>query len=149
MRIRLAEAADLGAIRELVEKASEELAEAYGMPRVDELMMAGIVHGVREGEAVVVAEQMEEIVGYCAWVHLPGCPPEAVEGLGTYVMPLARKDYVSHDMRVYATDHARRRGYEYVRGEVAMSNEAGLKSALANGFEITGYTVRKELGGSR
>lgn len=149
MRIRLADTADLGAIRELVAKASEELAEAYGTPRMDDLMMAGIVHGVREREAVVVAEQLDEIIGFCAWVHLPGCPPEAVEGIGTYVLPLARKDYVSHDMRQYASDHARRRGYQYVRGEVAMSNEAGLKSALANGFEITGYTIRKELGGSR
>ena len=52
-------------------------------------------------------------------------------------------------MRVYATDHARRLGYQYVRGEVALNNDAGLKSALANGFEISGYVIRKELGGSR
>lgn len=149
MRIRLAEVGDLGAIRELVEQASAELEEAYGTPRMDDLMMAGIVHGVREREAVVVAEQMGDIIGFCAWVHLPGLPPEVVEGLGTYVVPMARKDYVSHDMRVYATDHARRLGYQYVRGEVALNNDAGLKSALANGFEISGYVIRKELGGSR
>lgn len=149
MRIRLAEVGDLGVIRELVEQASAELEEAYGTPRMDDLMMAGIVHGVREREAVVVAEQMGDIIGFCAWVHLPGTPAGWVEGLGTYVVPMARKDYVSQDMRVYATDHARRLGYDHVHGEISLSNEAGLKSALANGFEISGYAVLKDLGGSR
>lgn len=149
MRIRLAETADLGTIRELVEAASAELEEAHGTPRMDDLIMAGIVHGVREREAVVVAEQMGDIIGYCAWVHLPGTPPGMVEGLGTYVVPMARKDYVGHDMRMFATDHARRRGYQFVRGEAALNNEAGLRSALSNGFEIVAYVVRKDLGGSR
>jgi hypothetical protein len=149
VRIRLALTDDLDSLRELVAKASEELHETFDTPRMDDLIMVGITHGIRSGEAVVVAEQMGEIIGYCAWVHLPGLPPGVVEGLGTYVLPMARKDYVSHDMRVYATDHARRMGYQYVRGEVALNNEAGLKSALANGFEISGYVIRKELGGSR
>jgi len=149
VKIRLANVGDLGAIRELVEAVSVELEDAYGTPRMDDLMMAGITHGVREGEAVVVAEQLGGLVGYCAWVHLPSSPVGCVEGIGTYVVPMARKEYVSHDMRVFATEHARRLGYDFIRGELALNNEAGLKSALANGFEISGYTVRKDLGGSR
>lgn len=147
MRIRLADASDIGAIQELVQQASAELAENFDAPRLDDLIMAGIVHGVREREAVVVAEQFDELIGFCAWVHLPGTPADGVEGLGTYVVPQARKDYVSHDLRVYATDHARRLGYKYVTGTLALDNEAGLKSALANGFTVAGYLVRKELGG--
>lgn len=150
MKIRLAELSDLDAIRELVSMACEELETAYGTPRMDDLMVASIALGIRAREAVVVAEQIGEIVGFCAWVHIPGCPADAVEGIGTYVLPMARKEYVSHDMRQFATDHARRLGYKFIRGEVALNNEAGIKSAVANGFEITGYTIRKELdGGSR
>ena len=35
----------------------------------------------------MVAEQDGDLVGFCAWVHLPHLPPTKVEGLGTYVVP--------------------------------------------------------------
>ena len=144
MRIRLAETADIGAIRELVAKASEELAEAYEMPRVDELMMAGIVHGVREREAVVVAEQDGRLLGFCAWVHLPHSPPTKVEGLGTYVIPVARREHISCSMRQFAEEHAWRMGYRYVDGIAARDNPAGLESVLRRGFRVVGVHVRRD-----
>jgi GNAT superfamily N-acetyltransferase len=146
MIIRLANADDLEELRELVARYSEETAE-HGTERNDALLLDLLRYGIQADEAVVVAEQFEEIVGWCAWVHLPASPAGKVEGLGTYVLPDYRQEHVSRDMRRFAEEHARRLGYRYVDGVAAEGNAAALESVLRMGFRRVGVLVRRDFDG--
>jgi len=143
MIIRLANTDDIEALRPLVGAYSIETA-AQGTERNDELLLDAILYGIRAGEAVVVAEQFDELIGWCAWVHLPLSPPGKVEGLGTYVVDGMRQEYVSRDLRKFAEEHARGRGYRYVEGCAANDNVAGFQSVMRLGFKVVGQLVRKE-----
>lgn len=141
MQIRLATTDDLEALRGLVEAYTEETAQ-HGTERQPALLLDAILYGIRSDEAVVVAEQFDDVVGFCAWVHLPMSPDGKVEGLGTYVTPEWRLDHVSERMRQAARAHAVKRGYRYVDGVAADGNEAGLRSVLNMGFRAVGVLVR-------
>lgn len=146
MRIRLATQDDIGRIAELVVLASEEL-EEYGTPRVDDAVIAAIVGGIRDGEAVVVAEQEGEVVGFTARVHLPGSDPDCAEGIGRYVLPACRLDHVDRDMQRFAEAHARSRGRKYITGSIMKDNQASLAACLKGGYRVVGYLVRRDLYG--
>jgi len=143
--IRLATSDDLPTLAKLVHWASEEMAKNFASPRLEEQIFGLIKYGIEQGEAVVVAEQFGDLIGWCAWVHIPTLPKGHVEGLGTWVHKPYRREHVARDMRKLAAEHCRLLGHLYVCGNVAEGNEAGLKSAERDGFRVTGYLVRKEL----
>jgi len=145
MRIRLATEADLPVLQKLVAHSAAELEEKYGTPRMDEGLMYCMRHGIETKQAVVVAEQAGEIIGWCARVHLPGLPPGQVEGIGTWVHEPFRRERVGADMRAFANEHARSLGAKYVTTAAARDNVAGVRSCLDEGFEVIGYVLRKEL----
>lgn len=145
MIIRLATTDDVEQLRELVVAYGEEV-EERGTERNDALLLDAIVYGVRAGEAVVVAEHLEDIVGWCAWVHLPMSPRTKCEGLGTYVTPEWRHDGVSRKLRDFAERHATALGYRYVDGCAAEDNIAGFESVMRMGFRVIGRLVRLEFG---
>lgn len=145
MRIRLATPADLPVLQKLVAHSASELEEKYGTPRMDEGLMQCMKHGIDTKQAVVVAEQEGEIVGWCARVHLPGLPPGQVEGLGTWVHAPYRRERVGADMRSFADKHAKLLGAKFVTGVAAKDNVAGVRSCLDEGYEVVGYQMRKLL----
>ena len=83
MRIRLADTDDVPRLNALAIAYSLET-EQHGTERNERLLCELLLYGIRAGEAVVVAEQEGDLIGWCAWVHLPHSPPTKVEGLGTY-----------------------------------------------------------------
>lgn len=145
MRIRLATSDDMPVLTKLVGFAAAEMA-VHGTERDDAVYVSAIRYGIATGEAVVVAEQDDEIVGYCAWVHMPASPPGKAEGLGTWTFAPYRREHVARDMRRFAEEHAAAIGCRYVDGVVADGNEAGLQSALRAGFRVVGVLVRKDFG---
>jgi len=143
VRIRLANTDDVPRLNALAIAYSLET-EQHGTERNERLLCELLLYGIRAGEAVVVAEQDGDLVGFCAWVHLPHSPPTKVEGLGTYVVPPARRDHVSCALRKFAEEHAYRMGYRYVDGIAARDNPAGLESVLRRGFRVVGVHVRRD-----
>jgi GNAT superfamily N-acetyltransferase len=144
--IRPANTDDIELLRPLVQAYSEETA-AQGVERNDALLLDAIIYGIRAGEAVVVAESAGDLIGFCAWVHLPMIPPGKVEGLGTYVMPEWRGAGVSSGLRAAAEAHAVAHGYRYVDGVYATGNEAGRESVMKQGFREVGVMVRRDFEG--
>jgi len=154
LKIRLATQDDLPKLRLLVKYACEELEKNFGTPRMDDAFYDLLEQGIAAGEAVVVAEQQGDVIGWCCRVHRDGTPEGQVEG-GTWVWKPFRKEHVARDMRRFADEHAKAKGHTYVIGTAAKSNEAGIKSCLAEGFEIVaveqlgdeivGIQLRKDL----
>lgn len=145
MTIRLATLADLPVLARLVEYAADELAEKFDTPRMGAGVTACIKHGLDTHQAVVVAEQQGEVIGWCARVSLPGLPEGQVEGLGTWVAEKYRRDGVAREMREFADEQARIRGAKFVTGIATKGNIAGIESCLAEGYKIAGFLMRKEL----
>ena len=144
MKIRLATRDDLPTLVKLVGFATAEIERKFGTPRVAAHMKC-IEYGINAGDAVVVAEQNGDIVGWCAWVALPETPEGYVSGLGTWTFEPYRHEHVARDMRKFAAEHCRKRGHKFVTGIAAVGNDAGLKSCLAMGFKVTGYEVALDL----
>lgn len=145
MTIRLAAETDLEKIAPLVALLGDELL-AFGVPRMDELVLAMIRFGVASGDAVAVAvDQHGEVIGWCARVQLPNLPEGYAEGVGLWVHPAARRERIGTDLRRFADERARHRGARFVSCVVARDNAAGLKSCLAQGYQVVGYQMRKEL----
>lgn len=145
MILRLANMADLPALTEMVALASAELEEKHGTPRMDGGIIACLRIGIESRQAVVVAEQEGELVGWCARVMLPGLAPGHAEGVGTWTSPEHRKQGVAHDMRKFADEYAKSIGVRFITGIAAKDNVDGMMSARADGYEVIGYQVRKEL----
>lgn len=138
MEIRLATEADLPTLSKLVTFASEELAAKCGTARLDDVVFGLIEGGVRAGEAVVVAEQEGAIIGWCARVTRPDLPDGEVQGVGTWVFGPYRREKVARDMRGAADRHAKHLGARYVIGVASIANDAGIKSCLAEGYDVYG-----------
>lgn len=143
MQIRLATTDDVPRLNALAVAYSLET-EQYGTERNERLLCDLLLYGIRAGEAVVVAEQEGDLVGWCAWVHLPHSSPGKVEGLGTYVVPAVRRDHVSCALRKFTEEHAVLLGYRYVDGIAASDNPAALESVLSRGFRVVGTHVRRD-----
>jgi GNAT superfamily N-acetyltransferase len=100
-----------------------------------------IQYGIRRGEAVVVAEESGELVGFVVWVAFPDAAEGEVLGAGTYVAPQFRRQLVSVEMREFAKDYCREKGRKYVSGAVFGENVAGLRAAKRTGARVRGYLV--------
>lgn len=136
--IRLATESDLPTLKKLVAFASEELAAKCGTARMDNVVYGLIERGVHDGEAVVVAEDSTNIIGWCARVSRPELPHGEVQGVGTWVFQPYRREKVARDMRRLADRHAKQLGARYVIGVASIKNDAGIKSVLAEGYEVYG-----------
>jgi predicted N-acetyltransferase YhbS len=146
VEIRLATEGDLDRLKPLVSWACEELEKRFGTPRADSLVYEMVKYGVQAGEAVVIAlDEYNDMVGWCARVHHPSMPDGYAEGFGTWVHPNLREERIGSDMRKLADDHAKQRGVKFVHGVAAKDNVAGVKSCLAEGYEIRGYSMVKAL----
>lgn len=145
MRLRLATLDDMPVLERLVRHAGIELEERFGTPRMDTVVLLAMRYGIDTGQAVAVAEQGDDIVAWCARVHMPGMPDGYAEGLGTWVWEPYRKEHVGRDLRRFTDEHAARCGIEYVTGVAAVGNDAGLQSCLREGYEVVGTAVRKRL----
>jgi GNAT superfamily N-acetyltransferase len=126
---------------------AECAAEHSGFNGVNDAQLAhdGILHGVRTGEAVFVAEEGGVPVGYVAWVHFPLSPEGHVSGLGTFVSRDFRRQGISKKLRDAAVQHCKRKGYSRIEGVAHVDNDAGLSSSIDKGFKIVGYLVSKEI----
>lgn len=145
MKIRLATTDDLDALAKLVAAFYAEQAERFDLPRMEAAMLAIIRHGIATDQAVWVAVHDDgSIVGWCARVMAPGLPQGQAVGAKWVFKPF-RRERVCADMTREADAHAARLGATVLTGEVAKDNEAGWKSALADGWEIVGYAIRKRL----
>lgn len=144
MIIRLATEDDLPILEKLVEYAVQELEAKFQTPR-NSLVFEMVKYGIGAGEAVVVAEQDQDVVGWCARVSMPGMAEGHAEGLCTWTFKPFRREHVGRDMRAFADAHAKSRGAKFVTGIAAKDNVAGINSCLAEGYVITGYLLRKEL----
>lgn len=145
MILRLATLDDLPKLGELVSLASAELEEKHGTPRMDAGLMNCLRIGIESRQAVVVAEQGGEVLGWCARVMLPGLAPGHAEGLGSWVREDYRRQHVARDLRRFADEHARQMGATFVTGTAAKDNIAGVMSCRNEGYVIVGYLMRKEL----
>lgn len=101
-----------------------------------------------QGEPSLVAVDDEgAILGYTLWGPLAS--PEldylsqSCAGLGTYVLPVARRFGVSHDLRNAAFQVAKAQGYSRILGTTY--DRRGLNSVLKLGFVPCGELVEKKL----
>jgi|SRR5580765_4738139 len=138
--IRLANGDDGQKLWRLVEEYIEE-EKLRGSPDQRKVIAMAIEYGVRRGEAVVVAEESDELVGFVVWVSLPNVAEGEVLGAGTYVAPQFRRQLVSVQMREFAKDYCRAKGKKYVTGAVWGDNTAALKAAKRTGAKVKGYLV--------
>jgi hypothetical protein len=147
MRIRLATTDDLGVLEKLVGYFWDEQVEKYGLVRLEAATFGMIQFGIQTGQAVVVAEQEEDgaVVGWVARVTTPGLPPGLAVGVGKWTYEPFRRERVCRDMTRMADEHAARMGVTALTGEVALENEAGMRSAIADGWKVVSYGIRKEL----
>ena len=88
------------------------------------------------------------LVGYCGWVTLPMGLEGTVYGMGTFVTPENRGKGLAREMRERAIEHWRGLGFGQVIGTAAVGNEAGLESAKASGFVVSGHEMKFDLRGS-
>lgn len=140
MQIRLANPDDGPKLWALVEEYVEEQ-KSLGNPDQRKVLAMAIQYGVRRGEAVVVAEESSELVGFVAWVSLPDAAEGEVLGVGTYVAPQFRRQLVSVEMREFAKDVCKAKGKKFVSGAVFGENVAGLAAAKRTGAKVRGYLV--------
>jgi GNAT superfamily N-acetyltransferase len=138
--IRLANADDAAKLWRLVEEYVEEQ-KSLGNPDQRKILALAIEYGVRRGEAVVVAEESGELVGFVVWVAFPDAAEGEVLGAGTYVAPQFRRQLVSVEMREFAKDFCRAKGMKFVSGAVLGENVAGLAAAKRTGAKVRGYMV--------
>lgn len=141
--IRKATFGDLATIRPLVRAASEELSARFGAFDCTDVIVAGVANAIVAGDAVYVAMEDSQVVGWVAWSFVPSA--RFAVGLGTYVMPEWRRRGISKRLRDAAEEHCRRQGALVVSGVVAKGNVAALQSCLAEGFAVVGVAVEKEL----
>ena len=144
MEIRKAGHADVIKIVQLVVECSMELEDNHSTPNQSEAIAIAVGHGIDNNEAVFIAEDDGKIVGYVAWVHLPGNARGHVEGCGTFVKPELRRTGLSKKLRTYAIMHAKSKGYHTVRGVASKTNEAALASVLKSGFNVVGIMVERK-----
>jgi GNAT superfamily N-acetyltransferase len=138
--IRLANGDDAKQLWGLVEEYIEE-EKRRGSPDQRKVLAMAIEYGVRRGEAVVVAEEAGELVGFVVWVAFPDAAEGEVLGAGTYVTPKFRRQLVSVELREFAKDFCRAKGRKYVSGAVWGDNIPALKAAKRTGAQVKGYLV--------
>ena len=144
MLIRLANGDDGPQLWRLVEEYIEE-EKLRGSPDQRKVLAMAIEYGVRRGEAVVVAEESGELVGFVVWVAFPDVAEGEVLGAGTYVTPQFRRQLVSVQMREFAKDFCRAKGKKFVTGAVWGDNIPALKAAKRTGAKVKGYLVEWRL----
>ena len=140
MLIRLANADDGTKLWRLVEEYIEE-ERGRGSPDQRKVIALAIEYGIRRGEAVVVAEEAGELVGFVVWVAFPDAAEGEVLGAGTYVSPRFRRQLVSVQLREFAKDFCRAKGKKFVTGAVWGDNTAALAAAKRTGAKVKGYLV--------
>lgn len=137
---------DLPELRRVIRVACDELKAEFGTPDASGVIFAGVVHGITGNQAVVVAEDAGKLVGFVAWVWFDELLPEdSVEGLGTWVAPDYRGSGLSVAMRRLARKRCVAAGRTCLSGVVALGNEAGRRSAEAQGLQVVGYAMRGTL----
>lgn len=144
MHVRLATAKDAEPLWVLVKEYVDEHA-AMGAPISEALLAIGITYGIKHGEAVVVAQEDDDLIGFVAWVNMPPAAEGEVIGFGTYVRGDYRGCGISAQMRELAKEQCRKQGHKYVTGTALLDNVAGIHSACALGFEVVGYALRCDL----
>jgi GNAT superfamily N-acetyltransferase len=142
--IRLANADDGARLWRLVEEYIEE-EKRRGSPDQRKVLAMAIEYGVRRGEAVVVAEEAGELVGFVVWVAFPDAAEGEVLGAGTYVTPRFRRQLVSVELREFAKDFCRAKGRKFVSGAVWGDNPAAIAAAKRTGAKVKGYLVEWRL----
>jgi Acetyltransferase (GNAT) family. len=142
--IRLANADDGTKLWRLVEEYIEE-ERGRGSPDQRKVIALAIEYGIRRGEAVVVAEEAGELVGFVVWVAFPDAAEGEVLGAGTYVSPRFRRQLVSVQLREFAKDFCRAKGKKFVTGAVWGDNTAALAAAKRTGAKVKGYLVEWRL----
>lgn len=148
MKIRPLQYEDEMAIRFLVSQATTEVGKFGQSPISGEDLTRMVMDSILKGQSLFCAEVDDRVVGYCAWIVMPEAAPGTIIGLGTYVMPEHRGQKISSAMREEATEHWRSLGFDEVVGTAAVGNEAGIESAKAAGFSISGYEMKFDLRGS-
>jgi len=139
--VRLATEDDMAALLPLVDAFVEDQ-KRIGEPDQRAYILIAARQAMMTGEALVVAADGKELVGYLIWTAFPGAPKGEVLGAGTYVAPEYRSRGIAARMQRYALHHLFDMGYEWVTGAVALKNEAAIHLIGATGAEITGYVIR-------
>ena len=144
MIIRVATEEDWPSLRKMVRWLDAENVK-HRQQSVEADITAGLLHAFHTDQEIVVAEgDGGELVGFCAWVVIPKLSGKDAMGLGTWVHPSFLRSGIGRNMRQLAQRKLEARGVKSVVGVAAAGNEAGLQSCLADGFQISGYVVRKE-----
>jgi GNAT superfamily N-acetyltransferase len=135
---------DLPDLADAITAASSELADQYATPDSSTAILRGATYGIERGQAVVIARDNAGICGFVIWVWFDGLSPgKGVEGLGTWVSRLHRRNGLGAAMRELAERRCVEAGRESVSGIVALGNDAALESVMADGFDVMGIAVRK------
>lgn len=130
---------------DLYAQCNHEIDERFGGGVNMALLSDGLEYAFQNDDAVYIAWGDDKPVGVVAWTHTPLCREGQCVGFGTYVKPEYRRQGVAAMLRDCASDHLRRKGYKTIQGVAAVTNVAGLASAIQDGFVITAYLVEKKL----
>lgn len=139
--VRLATEEDLPALLPMMDCFVEDQ-RSIGEPNQRDYLLIAARQALATGQALVVAADERELVGYLIWTAFPGAPKGEVLGAGTYVAPKYRGKGIAARMQRYALHHLFDMGYEWVTGAVALKNEPAIHLIGATGAEITGYVIR-------
>lgn len=145
IEIRRATDDDWVDIMMLYQGANDEIDATFGRGANMALIADGVKYALQNDDAVFLAEDDGKVVGVVAWTHTPLCKPAQCVGFGTFVRPRYRRQGVSKMLREAASAWCVSKGYASVEGIAAVTNVAGLRSVLADGFTIVGYLVEKKL----
>ena len=145
--IRLLTYDDALPLQSLVEAGSAEVSQ-YGPTIGSGTIYPLLIQAILGGQALFCAEADGSLVGYCGWVSMPSGPEGTVYGTGTFVEKEHRGRGLAREMRERAIEHWRRLGFSQVIGTAAAGNQAGLDSAKAAGFFVSGHEMRFDLRGS-
>jgi L-amino acid N-acyltransferase YncA len=149
IEIRPATREDWVEILSLYQQANDEIEAEHGRGVSMALLVNGVEHALNNYDAAYVAWDTQPLgavpVGVVVWTHTPLCKEGVAVGFGTYVKPAFRRQGVASMLRDCAAEHCRQKGYRTIEGIAGVTNVAGLRSAISDGFNIVGYLVEKKL----
>jgi len=144
--IRTATLGDWSELAMLIEAFNSEKVLRYGEPDYTRMHLDACHLAIAGGHGgVYVAQDGDEVIGYCAWLSLPTMPVGVVDGIGTYVVPDRRRELVAEALNLAAIEHHKKAGATRVYGVVSNDNGPSRARMEAYGAKAVGTLYRWDL----
>ncbi len=144
--IRPATLDDWNDLAALIEAFNREKATKFDEPDFTRMHLDACYLAISSGYGgIYLAYDDETPLGYCAWVSLPTMPVGVVDGLGTYVVPERRREWIAEQLNLTAIEYHKANGATRVYGVVSNSNVPSMTRMEAYGATKVGTLYRWDL----